>query len=245
MILDKLLLPFLATLGASLTVVLLQFISRRVKETKQKIYAASYICDVSLRIITSEFILNRHTIQPHIEATRRISEGDEGLLRTTFLTNEFDILTAGRPNFGHLPNEFALQLGYDDIQLVQMYETLLYLHGNESNRLSLNAFVKQNLKSMESFLSKPPEKQQDILFTYYDYLHSLEHESNRIVLFIAATIAPAFRDYLSSFQFWLYRTSRVREIIQRIEHQIQENIDLMPDDDYMEKVRHGGIQGEL
>jgi len=244
-LIDKLLLPFMATLGASLTVILVQFISRRVKETKQKIYAANYICDVSLRIIGSEFILLRHTIQPHIEATERIGNGDEELLKKTFLADEFDILTAGSPDYSHLPNEFTLQLGYDDIELVQKFEMLLYLHKNEANRLSLNAFVKENLKSMESFLSKPEEKRSDILFTYYDYLHSLQHESNRIIFFIWSVIVPAMKNYLSSYQFWLYRTSQAKSILERIEGQVADNEDLMPPADFLEQVRTGGIQNEL
>ena len=135
---EKLVLPFLATLGASLTIILMQFIARRVKETKQKIYAVNYICDSSMRILFSEFILVRHTILPHIEATERIAEGDEELLAKTFLANEFDILTAGASSFSHLLNDYSLQIGYDDIKLVQMYEALLYLHKNEANRISLN-----------------------------------------------------------------------------------------------------------
>lgn len=242
---EKLILPFLATLGASLTILLLQFIARRVKETKQKIYAASYICDVSLRIISSEFILVRHTIKPHVEATKRILEGDEELLEKTFLSNELDILTAGAPDFSHLPNEYSLQIGYDDIRLVQMYDALIYLHKNETNKLSLNEFVKNNLKSMEGFLSKFSEQQKDILYTYYDYLFSLEHESNRIILFISKSIIPEMKKYLKSYQFWLYSTGSGKEIITSIEQQIHENIDLVPETDYMEKVKNGGIQGEL
>ncbi|MCK5092142.1 MAG: hypothetical protein KAR30_06400, partial [Gammaproteobacteria bacterium] len=201
---EKFIIPFLSILGASSTIILMQFIARRVKETKQRIYAVSYICDVSIRILSSEFILARHTIKPHIEATKRIVEGDEGLLAKTFLSNEFDILTAGALDFSHLPNEYSLQIGYDDIKLVQMYDMLLYLHKNETNRLSLNKFVKENLKSMEEFLSIPEEKQKDILYTYYDYLTSLEHESNRVIFFILNNIIPAMKEYLTSYRFWLY-----------------------------------------
>ena len=59
----------------------MQFYSRRIKETKQKIYAASYISDVAMRTIQAEFILLRHTIKPHIVAIERILEGDNELLK--------------------------------------------------------------------------------------------------------------------------------------------------------------------
>jgi hypothetical protein len=242
---EKLILPFLSTLGAALTIILMQFIARRVKETKQKIYAINYICDVSFRIISSEFFLTRHTIKPHIVATERIVEGDDELLVKTFLSNEFDILTAGSPGFSHLPNEYSLQIGYDDIKLVQMFDALLYLHKNETNRLSLNSFVKDNLKSMESFLSKTEDKQKDILYTYHDYLTSLGHESNRAILFISKSILPVMKDYLATYQFWLYSTKNAKNTIELIERQINENLDLVPENDYMEKVKNGGIQGEF
>jgi hypothetical protein len=242
---EKFIIPFLSTLGAAVTIILMQFYARRVKETKQKIYASSYISDVAMRTIQSELILVKHTIKPHIEAVDRILEGDDELLEKMFLSNEFDILTAPAPEYNHLPNEYSLQIGYDDIKLIQMYENLLYHHKNESNRISLNLFVKENLKSMESFKSKSENERRDILYTYYDYLYSLEHESNRILWFSAYVLFPAFKEYLKSYQFWLYSIKSGKETILSARDHMNENIDFMPKQDYMERVRHGGIQGEL
>ena len=98
---------------------------------------------------------------------------------------------------------------------------------------------------MESYLTKPVEKQKDILFTYHDYLTSLEHESKRIISFIANTIVPAMKEYLASYRFLLYATGSAQDIIEQIEQLLESNSDLVPNDDYMENVKHGGIQSEL
>lgn len=242
---EKFIIPLFATLGASSTIILMQFYARRVKETKQKIYAVNYICDVAYRILFSEFILLKHTIKPHIEATGRIIEGDQELLAKTFLTNEFDILKAHSPRFSHLPNEFSLQLGYDDIKLVQIYEMLLYLNGSEINRIDLNEFVKENLKSMGKFDLKSVEEQQSILYTYHDYLASLEHESSRVVTFILHTLTPVMKKYINSYSFWLYSTKNAKTTINKTLLLAKENSSLIPKKDYMEKVINGGIQSEL
>ena len=242
---EKFIIPLLATLGASSTIILMQFYARRVKETKQKIYAVNYICDVVHRVLFSEFILLRHTIKPHIELMERITEGDHELLTKTFLSDEFDILKAHSQSFSHLPNEFSLQLGYDDINLVQIFETLLYLNGLEINRKNLNEFVKNNLKSMDNFVAKTGKEQQSILYTYYDYLTSLEHESNRIVTFILRALSPAMKKYIGSYSFWLYSTKNAKDIINKTLLLAKDNKDLIPDKDYMEKVKNGGIKGEL
>lgn len=223
----------------------MQFYARRGKETKQKIYAVNYICDVAYRILFSEFILLRHTIKPHIEVTERITEGDHELLAKTFLKDEFDILKSHTPSFSHLPNEFSLQIGYDDINLVQIFETLLYFSSLEINRKDLNEFVKNNLKSMNSFVAKPGEEQQGILYTYHDYLTRLEHESKRNVIFILRYLKPAMKKYISSYRFWLYSTKNAKTIINKTLLLAKENKDLIPEKDYMEKVKNGGIQGEL
>jgi hypothetical protein len=242
---EKFIIPFLATVGASSTIILMQFYSRRVKETKQKIYAINYICDVAYRILFSQFIIIKHTIKPHIEATERIVEGDHELLAETFMTDEFDILKSQSPSYSHLPNEFSLQLGYDDIKLVQLFETLLYLHQAEQNRLDLNEFVKKNLKSMELFVSKTTEKQQSILYTYHNYLTTLEHESNRVVLFIIKNLTPAMNKYMRSYSFWLYSTKNAKSMVNDISILANENTNFIPENDYMEQVKNGGIQGKL
>jgi len=84
---DRFLIPFLATLGASLTIIVLQFIQRDRQDTDKKMYAISYMMDVCSRIIGNELMLNKHTIIPHIEAAKKIIKGDNGLLKTMFLAD--------------------------------------------------------------------------------------------------------------------------------------------------------------
>ncbi|WP_274025984.1 hypothetical protein [Vibrio parahaemolyticus] len=242
---EKVIVPFIATIGASLTIIFLQFYARRIKETKQKIYAATYMSDVAMRITQSELIILRHTIIPHIKAVEKMLAGDEELLKQTFISNEFDILTAPPLEYNHLPNEYSLEVGYDNMQLVQMYEVLLYTHKNDTNQRSLNAFVKDNLKSIRTFASKSDEERKDILCTYYDYLKSLEHESNRMLHFTTYRFFPELKQYLKSYRFWLYSIKGGKNTILSAMRSLNENSDLVPDYDYMEKVRHGGIQHEL
>lgn len=89
---EKFLVPFLATVGASLTMVLLLFISKFVNDHRKKLYAINYISNVCLIVLKSSLILKKHTIDPHIEATKRILSGNNKLLDDMFLSDEFDIL---------------------------------------------------------------------------------------------------------------------------------------------------------
>ncbi len=245
LLISELVLPFLATMGAALTIMYVNSINRRVKESKQKIYAATYILDSSMRMLLSEFIVLVHTIKPHIDVSYRIVKGDQKLLETTLLTDEFDILTEARPDFSHIPNEFSLQLGYDNLELVQVYDTLLYLFQSDSARSSLNNFVKDNLKSMDGFLQKNESERIDILNTYIDYLDRLEHKSNRLVYMIAYNVLPRFENYISSYRFMFYSTSHAKKTIQMTKNILRENAAHIPKPDFMEKVRHGGIQSEI
>lgn len=167
---EKFLIPFLsalfATLGASLTILLIQFINRHIKDKKKKIYASSYITDVCFRVLTSNLILKKHTVIPHIEAVKRILKGDEELLNTMFLADEFDMLTDKSFDFNILSEEYKILLGCDDISLIQSYETLIYMIRNDKTRTNFNDFVKQNLKSEHLFKNQSPDKQSDILNTY-------------------------------------------------------------------------------
>lgn len=242
---DKLLLPFLATLGASLAVLGIQAINRYEIEKKKQIYAVNYMLDVAYRILSSVLIVKQHTILPHIEATKRIMRGDDDLLEKTLLSDEFDILKATSMQFSHLPNDYKLHVGYDDIELVQMFDTLVYLYGLDENRAHLNEFVKRNLKSMSGFMSMGSERRNDVLNTYWDILSSLNHEEDRLLVFIRDVVSPRLKSYINGYQFFLFRTSSAKKKIEAIEVIVEENKDLFSDPGYMEKVRHGGIQREL
>lgn len=242
---EKIYLPLLATLGASLAVIGFQAINRYVKEQKQKIYALNYMLDVAFRVLSSTLVIKNHTIVPHIEATKRIIKGDSELLEKMLLTDEFDILKARPMDFSHLPNEFKVLVGYDQIELVQMFDTFLYVSSVDDNRLHLIEFVKSNLKSVNDFLSRQSQEREDILNTYWNILESLDHEHSRILFFVRDMLLPSIRGYMQGYQFLLFRTSSAKKKISTIVSLIEENIDTFPKEGYMEKVRNGGIQGAL
>ena len=81
---DKFLIPFLSTLGAALTVIILQFIHRYINDRKKKIYAIGYIMHDCFLLLQSDLILKKHTIIPHLEAIKKIIAGDDELLETMF-----------------------------------------------------------------------------------------------------------------------------------------------------------------
>lgn len=242
---EKLYLPLLATLGASLAIIGFQAINRYVKEQKQRVYAVNYMLDVAFRILSSTLVIKDHTIVPHIEATKRIIKGDSELQEQMLLSDEFDILKASPMNFSHLPNEFKVLVGYDDIELVQMFDTFLYVSGADENRIHLIEFVKSNLKKVNDFLSKDKEEREDILNTYWDILESLDHEQRRVLVFVRDMLLPSLSIYISGHQFFLFRTSIAQNRISSIVTLIDSNHDSFPEEGYMEKVRHGGIQGAL
>jgi len=232
-------------MGAALTIMYINSVNRRVKESKQKIYAATYILDSSMRMLSSEFIVLINTIKPHIEASYRIIKGNKELLDIMLLTDEFDILTEAGPDFSHIPNEFSLQLGYDNLELVQVYDTLLYLFRSDSARSSLNHFVKENIKSMDGFLQKEESDRIDILNTYIDYLDRLEHEAKRLIFMIAYNVLPRLENYISSNKFIFYSTGHAKKTIQMTKDILRDNAAYVPKHDFMETVRNGGIQSEL
>jgi len=242
---EKFLIPLLATLGASLSVIGMQFISRYFQEQRQRVYAATYILDVTYRILFSEITLKKHTITPHIKATMRMADEDMELINTALMDDEFDILKAKPVQFSHLPNEYKVLLGYDDIELVQMFDSLLYLYENDINRTDLNRFVSNNLKSAHDFISNTPEKRKDILYTYYDYLNSIDHESNRIIFLVNSRILLSLTKYLCRGKFSLFSTCQAINAAKKIEKLLIDNKDIVPEEEYMVNVINGGIQNEL
>jgi hypothetical protein len=242
---EKIYLPLLATLGASLAIIGFQAINRFEKEQKQKIYAINYMLDVAFRILSSTLVIKNHTIVPHIEATKRIIQGDSELLEEMLLTDEFDILKASPMDFSHLPNEFKVLVGYDKIELVQMFDTFLYVAAVDENRLHLIEFVKSNLKSVNDFRLKKTQEREDILNTYWDILESLDHEQCRVLVFVRDMLLPSLSQYIKGYQFLQFRTSPAKRKVSTIVSLIEKNIDSFPEEGYLEKVRHGGIQGAL
>jgi hypothetical protein len=238
----KFLIPFLSTVGASLTIIILHSIHRIDNERKKKLYTVGYMVDVSFRLLQSRLILRKNTIIPHIEAAKKMIAGDRDLLSKTFLADEFDILTDGTIDFNNLPEEYKVLVGYDDIQLLQAFETILYLNRIDKTRNSLNEFVKQNLKSKLSFENKSRDEQDDILSSYWDYLDKLDHEQNRIIAFVLHIFLPRVRQYINLMSFILYSKKNITKQLDRAMDLYNKFRNIIPDPSFFEKSVSGGIQ---
>ena len=142
---NKFIVPFFSTVGASLTIIILQSIHNFDKERKKKLYTVAYMAAVAQRLLHSSLVIKQNTIIPHIEAAKQIISGNQDLLNKTFLSDEFDILNEGMPEFNSLPEDYKVLLGYDDIDLLHAFETIIYMNKNDITRNNLNSFVKLNL----------------------------------------------------------------------------------------------------
>lgn len=238
----NLLMPFLATLGASLTVISLQFIAKYVSNVQKKLYAVTCIADISFRVLYSELFLKKKTIMPHIEATKKIISGDNNLIETMFLADEFDILTDEPFDFGMLSEEHKILLGIDDIDLIQSYEFIVYSSKNSVSTKTFNEFVRNNLKSRHSFGQKSHDAQRDILSTYWDYLDKIMHEADRSICFIIYLMLPRLKEYTKRAQFSLLPHRSVQRKLKSIEEVIGNFKDIIPDKSFFEKINSGGIQ---
>lgn len=236
------LIPFLATLGASLTVIIIERFGRIRIEKKKKIYALAYMSDALFRLLLISITMKKHTIIPHITAIKKIISGDDQLLDKIFSMDDFDILTDKPIKFDHLPREYKILLGYDDITLVQMYETLGYLSENDKTKDTFNHFTKENLKSRNEFCKKSDEDKKDVLENYLDYLERIEHEENRALVFIVEMIYPKIKEYIRSPSIWLYSKKSIRTSLEKIEYIKNQNVDIIPNIDYMENKMRSGTQ---
>lgn len=203
------------------------------------------MADVLYKLVQSELILQRHTIGPHIEATKRILAGDHDLLELTLNTDEFDILGAGPLTFMKLPEDHKLLVGYDNIQILQAFDALLYFHADDTNRLALRDFVQGNLKSKMQFLELSEDHQADVLNTYWDYLRSLEHEGERLTAFAFYIIVPMLRTYIGSKRFFLFNTRSISDTLDKVQSLHGQYEDFVPGPEFFQKTRDAGIQGAL
>lgn len=238
----KFLIPFLSTAGASLTIIILQSIHRVDNDTKKKLYTVAYMTDVGFRLLQSSLIIRKNTIIPHIEAAKKMMAGDRDLLKKTFLADEFDILTDSAIDFSNIPEEYKVLIGYDDIQLLQAFETILYLNRIDKTRKSLNEFVKLNLKSELSFENKSQDEQIDILSTYWDYLDKLDHEKNRTIAFILHIFLPRVRQYINRMRFLLYSKKNITTQLDGAAELHNKYRSIIPEPSFFEKSVSGGIQ---
>jgi hypothetical protein len=233
---------FSSTVVASATMILLQFIGQFVSDRRRKLYAVSYFIDVAFRMLFSSLTMKKHTIIPHITATKKIIAGDRELLKTMFLADEFDVLTDEPFQPHNLSEDFNVLIGIDNMNLVQMYEFLFYSSKNVGTQKCFNNFVIKNLKSHLIFTQKSSEEQTDILNTYWDYLSKLEHEEDRIIFHVLYSMVPEVKKYISEPQFIFFSKQSVNHMIMAINKISLEYRDVLCDENEMKKVLTGGIQ---
>lgn len=197
------------------------------------------------RLIEMNFILLKHTINPHIDATEQILEGNTDILGKMFSEDEFDILRDKHIKFNVLPDEYKILLGCDDIELVQSYETLCYFIENDIKRKDLNLFVGENLKSITKFNSFTTEEKIETINSYLDHLYKIKHESYRTLWLILYVIIPKYKDFITGKQFLFFTKKSISNSRGKIIKLLDSNEDLLPSKDYMESARNGGIQNEL
>ena len=162
-----------------------------------------------------------------------------------FVGDEFDILTATPTDYNHLPEEYKVLLGIDDMELIQMFETLRYLSLNDTNRLRLNSFVQDNLKSRHGFTLLKKEERSDVLNTYWDYLESINHENNRMIAFILQILAPKLTNYIKGNKFLFYSRKSAKILTYKIKTDQEKYADLIPASSFFEDTKSGGIQNSL
>lgn len=238
----KFLIPFLATAGASLTIIILQSIHKIDVESKNKLYTVSYMTDACVRLLQASLIIKNNTIIPHITAAKQIMAGDNELLKKMFLTDEFDVLTDDPINLNNIPEENKVLIGYDSIAFLQSFEMVLYLFKIEKTKNSFNKFVKSNLKSELAFHQKSQDEQIDILSTYWDYLDKLSHEKDRLIAFVLHIFLPHAKNYIKRRSFLLYSKKDINELFSKATGLSEQYKSIIPDTDFFQQSVNGGIQ---
>lgn len=239
------LIPFLSTLGASLAIIVGQQIFSFKARQRKKLYCMSYISDVAYRLLSSTLIVKRHTTLPHIVATKRIIAGNTVLLDTMFKTDEFDILNGATMKFDHLPEEYKLLVGFDSMPILQAFNFLIALSIDESSKLNLNSFVKENLKSELLFHEQSQERQDDILNTYWDLLDNENRHIDRINNFIIDVITPLIENYKNRFGFICFSKKSINKNLDDIHVLQKENMDILSKKEDLQNRIHNGIQKVL
>jgi len=238
----KFLIPFLSTVGASLTIIILHSIHKIDIERKKKLYTVSYMTDVCVRLFQASLIIKNNTIIPHITAAKQMMAGDKDLLTKTFLADEFDVLTDDPVNFNNIPDEYKVLIGYDSVEFLQSFEMVLYLSKNDKTKNSLNVFVKSNLKSELEFSQKTQDEQIDILSSYWDYLDRLSHEEDRVIAFILYIFLPHVQDYINRFSYLLYSKKDIHRLLSKATDLSEKYKNIIPGPDFFHQSVSGGIQ---
>lgn len=237
--------PLLSTAGASLTIIVLQSIHGIDKERKQKLFATSYMTSIAVRLLQSSLVIKNNTITPHIKAAKKILTGDKDLLETMFLSDEFDILSEQYINYSGVPENHKILIGYDNIDLLQTFETMVYLSSITSSNNDFNNFVKDNLKNSILFFGKTEDERNEILNIYWDYLSKIEHREDRLIAFILYIALPLIDSYTKQRQFMLYKKQNFHNHFKQVSLICEKYKNILPNKDFFHKSVSGGIQNAV
>lgn len=242
---EKFIIPFLSTLGASLAIIIGQQISLFLERQRKKLYCIGYITDVADKLLYSHLIIKKNTILPHIKATKEIINGNYQLLDVMFTADEFDILTGKTMEFNHLPAEYKLLVGFDSIHTLQSIEFITSLSIDDSSKVNLNDFVKNNLKKGLHFNSLQEREKLDILNTYWDYLDQVDRHTDRISGFIINVLIPTIEKYKNRLEFKFFSKREISKNIIKIKLLHKEFNELIPTVNDMKDNLNSGIQKVL
>ncbi|MGL1903410.1 MAG: hypothetical protein OCC49_14820 [Fibrobacterales bacterium] len=240
-----LILPFLVTVGASMTILIINKINTTRAEIQKKLYTLNYMMNACDKILHAELIVLNHTINPHLDATQQILKGNSELKHTMFVSGEFNILTDKPISFSGITEENKTLVGYDKIGVIHSYDVLIHNLTNDNDRIALNKFVENCLSSELAFDQYLPEVQKDLLNQYWDHLDRIKHNSERNIFFIHYIITRFVMDYLKDKQFKSYKKDEIYNTIHQTKLLANQYKDLIPDADFMEKVKNGGIQNAI
>jgi len=200
------------------------------------------MADTCVRLLQASLIIKKNTITPHITAAKQILAGDNELLKTMFLADEFDVLTDDPANLNNIPEEYKVLLGYDSIVILQSFEMVLSLYQIEKTKNSFNEFVKTNLKSELAFAQKNQDEQIEILSTYWDYLDKLSHEKDRVIAFVLYVFLPHAQEYINRNSFLLYSKKGINELFSKANELSEQYKSIIPGTDFFQQSVNGGIQ---
>ena len=239
---EKFLMPFLSTLGASLAIIIGQQIFNFSSRQRQKLYCLNYITNIADKILFSNLLIKEKTIIPHIEATKNILKGDKELLEIMFKSDEFDILTSPSIEFNHLPQEYKLLIGFDDMKMLQAIEFLSSLIIDNSAKTNLNEFVKNNLKSELAFYSKSEKDRTDLLQIYWDYLDQIDYNVDRINGYIINVLVPSIKKYKKKRSFFFFQKKEINNNLKALIQLKKKFKSIIPDINDLKNNLDNGIQ---
>lgn len=238
---DKFLVPFLATLVASLTILSVNNLNERSRRTSKKVYAATYIAESLRRALHSYLILKVDTIIPHLQAVDKVLDGDARILRALIENDEVEILQGKNFTFPSLPEDYKVLLGIDDVTIIQMWDTFRYLQETADAK---GPFASEEMRSFDIFMSLSQQRREQILRSRRDRLERSLHEADRII-HLVRLFYPKIKQYMSGIAFFFRAKKSFHHISVQIEQILEEYADLLPPADILEQRRCSGIKRAL